>query len=59
MIIITECWDSTTSMRLGFNENPEKQILTIMDQHKHYKQKPDIIDQERNLVFFSKHCIIK
>ena len=59
MIIITECWDSPTSIRLGFNENPEKQILTIMDQHKHYKQRPDIIDQERNLVFFSKHCILK
>jgi len=58
-IIVTECWDPATSLRLGFNENPEKQILDVMNQHKKYKQLPDIVDHERNLVFFSKHCILK
>lgn len=58
-IIIAECWDPTTSIRLGFSENPNNEILNIMNNHKDYVQQNDVIDHERNLVFVSKNLILK
>ena len=57
IIIIAECWDSKESIRLGFKEDPEKEILTIMDNFSNYKQQSDLIDSERNLVFFSEYYL--
>lgn len=51
IFIIAECWDNLTSKRLGFSANPELDILNIMKKYKYIRQ-TDLIDQEKNLVFF-------
>lgn len=51
IFIIAECWDNLTSKRLGFSENPEQDILNIINNYKYTRQE-DLIDQEKNLVFF-------
>jgi FkbM family methyltransferase len=51
IFIIAECWDCSVSKHLGFSENPEQDILNIMSNYK-YTRYEDLIDQEKNLVFF-------
>ena len=40
------CWDNQTSIRLGFSENPEQDILNVMDNYKYARQE-DLTDQEK------------
>ena len=46
--VIVECWTSEQSIERGFSNTPEKDILHEMNQ---FNRLPDIIDNERNLVF--------
>jgi FkbM family methyltransferase len=46
--IVAEVWET----RKGLSENPEKAIETVMSRHPHFTRGDDLIDRERNMVYF-------
>ena len=50
-ILIVECWSPEQSIERGFSNSPEKDILHEIAQFNNNIRLPDIIDNERNLVF--------
>lgn len=49
--VILECWSSKDSIRRGFSNDPEFDIINEMNKYSHYNRIEDIIDCEKNLVY--------
>jgi FkbM family methyltransferase len=54
--IMLECWSSDMSVERGFSSNPEQDIVDIMQNYS-FDRQPDIIDHEKNLVYFPRNII--
>jgi FkbM family methyltransferase len=46
--VVAEVWET----RKGLSEDPEKAIEAVMNQHSHFHRGDDLVDRERNLVYY-------
>ena len=51
--LILECWSGDYSYSRGFSKCPEEDILNEMKKY-NFERKDDLVDEERNLVFYPK-----
>jgi FkbM family methyltransferase len=49
--IIAEVWSEKEARRRGASQTAEEDIVFVMRQFPHFERNPDLLDQERNLVF--------